>query len=262
MTQALDQAPARKIRETGGPTILSFAGIPDGYLLKRVSAAVQGVDPASLGSVVTFYTGSVDPSAGGGVAASIPSIYVRNDGVVWSKTGAGDTDWTRIVTSTLVTIQTITVAVDTDSVVFSGLNVDVDGTYYLQGKILSGHSGDGIFLRPNSIADTNMKCGFFINLGSSLSVFTIAGMALTALSTAGSVSTIDADFMGSKIDGLPRAGHSSSMIGIGGVDQQFEGDYRWNDGSTNITSLQIRSNGGTGAGIKAGSILTLSKFAG
>lgn len=39
-------------------------------------------------------TGSADPSAGGGVAAPVGSVYLRTDGTFSQKTGVLDTDWT------------------------------------------------------------------------------------------------------------------------------------------------------------------------
>ena len=44
--------------------------------------------------------GTADPSAGGGVAANVASLYARDNsgtGELWVKTGSGDTDWTQVV---------------------------------------------------------------------------------------------------------------------------------------------------------------------
>ena len=44
--------------------------------------------------------GTADPSAGGGVAADVASLYARNDsgtGELWVKTGSSDTAWTQVV---------------------------------------------------------------------------------------------------------------------------------------------------------------------
>lgn len=44
-----------------------------------------------------FITGTVDPSAGGGVLAAIGSRYTKtDDGTQWAKTGAGDTAWEQL----------------------------------------------------------------------------------------------------------------------------------------------------------------------
>lgn len=44
--------------------------------------------------------GTVDPSAGGGVAAPVGSLYLRTNGETWHKTNSGDTQWTMILDST------------------------------------------------------------------------------------------------------------------------------------------------------------------
>lgn len=54
------------------------------------------------GSVaVTLRSGSADPSAGGGVAANVGSLFLRDDGAgtgeLWVKTGAADTAWTKVI---------------------------------------------------------------------------------------------------------------------------------------------------------------------
>ena len=44
---------------------------------------------------VSLLTGAADPSAGGGVAATAPALYLRTGTEqLWLKTGAADTDWT------------------------------------------------------------------------------------------------------------------------------------------------------------------------
>ena len=54
---------------------------------------------AQPGNILTLY-GSVDPSAGAGVAAGIGSTYKRNtDGSFWKKIGAADVDWNEIAGS-------------------------------------------------------------------------------------------------------------------------------------------------------------------
>jgi len=56
-------------------------------------------------SVVLLY-GSADPSAGGGVAAPISSIYCRtSDGSTWHKTGSGDTEWLMFLDSSGASVE-------------------------------------------------------------------------------------------------------------------------------------------------------------
>ncbi len=56
----------------------------------RVEAAVLQV------AACLILSGSFDPSADGGTSATPGSLYLRNTGEVWAKTGETDTDWTRI----------------------------------------------------------------------------------------------------------------------------------------------------------------------
>jgi hypothetical protein len=47
-----------------------------------------------------LFDGNADPSAGGGVAAPIGTLYLRTGtGQIWQKTGAADTAWTKLVQS-------------------------------------------------------------------------------------------------------------------------------------------------------------------
>lgn len=48
---------------------------------------------------ITMLTGSVDPSAGAGLAAEMPAMYMRvtgGAGTMWYKSGAEDTSWTAV----------------------------------------------------------------------------------------------------------------------------------------------------------------------
>jgi hypothetical protein len=49
------------------------------------------------GTTIWQLAGSVDPTAGAGVAAPIGSTYARTDGTVWQKYGAGATAWNRTI---------------------------------------------------------------------------------------------------------------------------------------------------------------------
>lgn len=46
--------------------------------------------------LVELRTGAADPTAGGGVAAPIGSLYLRTNGTVWIKTGAAAIAWSLI----------------------------------------------------------------------------------------------------------------------------------------------------------------------
>lgn len=44
-------------------------------------------------------SGAADPTAGGGVAASVGSLYLRTNGTLYQKTGAGNTAWTLLAST-------------------------------------------------------------------------------------------------------------------------------------------------------------------
>lgn len=97
--------------EVGGNLSLSA---PTGYvLLASDPAYIQASgDDVTMGGVLTQDVGGIfvkrlagtdDPSAASGVAANVASVYLRNvggsgvTGEMWVKTGALDTDWTKVV---------------------------------------------------------------------------------------------------------------------------------------------------------------------
>ena len=66
-----------------------------------VKADAQGnlvINPATNAGVlvgaIAIIPGSVDPTAGGGVAAPLGSLYLRTTGAMYLKTGSGNTQWT------------------------------------------------------------------------------------------------------------------------------------------------------------------------
>jgi hypothetical protein len=52
----------------------------------------------NLNNIAEVHSGSVDPSAGGGVAAPAGSIYLRTTGVIYIKQSATATDWAALST--------------------------------------------------------------------------------------------------------------------------------------------------------------------
>ncbi len=58
---------------------------------------VQGQVLLGAALNVMLIAGGGDPSAGAGVAAGLGSLYLRNNGELWSKTGAAATDWQKVV---------------------------------------------------------------------------------------------------------------------------------------------------------------------
>jgi hypothetical protein len=61
-------------------------------------------DTFDISTNTTLISGTADPSAGGGVAAPIGSLYTRTGvgtGQLWIKTAAGNTAWLRIADSVI-----------------------------------------------------------------------------------------------------------------------------------------------------------------
>jgi hypothetical protein len=66
------------------------------YQLKLTAFGLEIVTPG--GNVTSVMNGSIDPSAGVGIYATLGSLYLRTNGQAWIKTGAADTAWTRLAT--------------------------------------------------------------------------------------------------------------------------------------------------------------------
>ena len=72
----------------------------DGVELEFQEELNPNTDHLNVGGItlpnsVVFTQGADDPSSVG-YAAGVGSLYVQTDGTLWSKTGAGDTDWVSI----------------------------------------------------------------------------------------------------------------------------------------------------------------------
>lgn len=64
---------------------------------KRLYIDASGIHIGAAGPVLL--SGAADPSVGGGVVATEGSVYLRTDGTLWVKSGAGDTAWTGPLTA-------------------------------------------------------------------------------------------------------------------------------------------------------------------
>jgi hypothetical protein len=69
------------------------------------------IDEILLGETVGITQGSVDPSAGSGVAGPIGTIFIRTNGELYQKFGALDFEW-NIKTSATITTTDIQSGVD------------------------------------------------------------------------------------------------------------------------------------------------------
>lgn len=93
------------ISEKNSTTVQLYADSSSGYhieLRDRNSIGWETNDGTSITPLANLHYlkhGTADPSAGGGVASAIGSLYGRNNsgaGELWLKTGAGNTAWTQI----------------------------------------------------------------------------------------------------------------------------------------------------------------------
>jgi len=61
------------------------------------------IDEILLGELVGIIPGSVDPSAGSGVAAPVGTLFIRSNGELYQKFGALDAEWNVKTSATLST---------------------------------------------------------------------------------------------------------------------------------------------------------------
>lgn len=158
-------------------------------------------------------------------------------------------------------VQTIVQPADSDVLSFTGLDGDIAGSYYIHGKILAGNAGDNISLRPQG-ADTNCATTYALNTGAVLIAGTVAYLFATILGAIGVVSTFAGKLIATKADGLTRGGDFVGLRGIGTLNQGLNGVWSYNDNTTKITQLDVKADGASGVGIKAGSVVSLFKVTG
>lgn len=117
-------------------------------------------------------SGTVDPSAGGGVTAPLGSVYCLNiatAGQVFLKVGAADTDWTPWTTGgggggdlILVDEQTVAGAA-VSTITFGGLDGEADGVYeiafHLKRAAATINDNSRVLLLPNGL--TSNAAGVF-----------------------------------------------------------------------------------------------------
>ncbi len=202
---SLDQAPARKIRESGGPTTLVVGSVSDGFLLKRNGSGVDGLDPANL-------------------------------------------------PGSLMLIEKKTVPSDTDTLSFTGIDGDADGSYLLVFQLIKGAAGFITYvIRPNGLT-TNQK-SYYNTLGVSTSTTTDMQIA----SSGGSIGDkVRGDCFIDALTGAFRTGRGEDNQYSAGTIYKTIRTQIWDDDSTNITSIDIVAD--TAAGIKAGSVFTLYRL--
>jgi hypothetical protein len=198
-------------------------------------------------------SGTVDPSAGGGVAAPEGSIFLRSNGSAYVKTGAGDTAWTLVQAGAgggdLVLIGTQAVAgAAVQSITFAGLNGDVDGMYEIEFQ-LNRDAGSNLDLRPNGLT-TNQRTVF--TDWNSTSAPTNIGVAALRFATSmqrpnvwgmGRLWAKTGNNRGFEMD-------CQEMTGTSGTSwSRWWGEGYWADSVTNITSLELFNSSAGGFGV-------------
>lgn len=156
-------------------------------------------------------------------------------------------------------IESIIVPGDTDVVTFLGLDGDLDEYYIIRGQILAGNAGDNLHLRVNG-SDANMVSAVEVNTGSALDPVNTAFAYLGELSSIGTTTVFVAELFADKTPGLVRGGKSVSSRGVGVVNQGSKSEISYNDNASKVVSLDVYADGGSGVGIKAGSLISLWKW--
>jgi hypothetical protein len=85
---------------SGSVVLQTWAPPSDANARRQVLLSTDGLQLQLGPSVVTVLTGTVDPSADTGVAATVPAMYIRENGSateLWLKSGAGATAWTQLI---------------------------------------------------------------------------------------------------------------------------------------------------------------------
>jgi len=166
--------------------------------------------------------------------------------------------WSGIVASSLELVETKVLSSDSDEFTFdSTLDGDEDGNYVISGTLISGtNTTCNYYLRPNNIADTNMRStGLLVTTADSVVGAHWDAMFVGVGHTLNTQCTIDVEFHARS--GFKRGGWSKCMRSIGNLDQGHQVIMAWNDSATQVTSLRLHATGSTGVGFKAGSVLSL-----
>lgn len=183
------------------------------------------------------------------------NIIERSNGSAWQAYSPSPN-----VGGGLILVENKIIAANTQTVTFSGLDGDTDGSYLLLGKIKNGAaSDDEVQVRPNGVT-TNLTQVWANFDGSSLAVNTESNwdwIYLAANSVASGRMLISAQKVVHSV-AKERRMQSTSYTDIGGVKRCYERTGLWNETSTNLTSLDIVSDIANGIG--DGSVIGLYKF--
>jgi hypothetical protein len=157
----------------------------------------------------------------------------------------------------LVLIQVQSLSGDAATITFSGLNGDTDGVYLLEFRIDTTNATSGVFVRPNG-ATTNLSDSRFFPGGSDTSA-----SEWELYHNSGNAATLTGWMVVYASKSIQSVAHPRySNFGL--IQDQsgivpVTGAGKWNESSTNMTSLVIFTNQATG--IKAGSYAALYKYA-
>lgn len=188
--------------------------------------------------------------------------------VTLNKPAPGSTNWYQPVTDNWTTIENKlqlqliekkTVAAATQSVTFSSLDGDTDEFYVLQIYVINGSGSTmNIELRPNGLS-TNLTYQVGTVSGGSFAGGSGGSGAIIDV-TGSQQSYVTLFITASKTNAKPRFWHSNGIrhSGSGSLSAYF-GAGVWNDTTTNITSLEVRSTVASGLG--QNSILVLYRAA-
>lgn len=223
----------------------------------------------TLGTNLSMSGNTLNASGGGGGCSTSGSSILSGDGAggcsnVTVGTGLDFTGGTLSATGgggALALVEAKIITSGVTDVTFSGLNGNADGIYLLQYAIKNGFAGTTLYsLQPNAVTSNMTYVQQFYNSGGA----GYGGGSVAYFSGADSTDAASGYltlFAKASINSVARdrffSSHYTSLSG--GVLQPVNFDVRWNDTSTNITSLVIHASQTNGIG--DGTELRLYKYA-
>jgi hypothetical protein len=252
--------------------VLSSKPIGFGYVSVRVNGIAYTLGDGAKTSDCYF-------SDDGGTTAKVLTSIEVGDELYWNGSIAGfelgGNDRIDLVyddgnvnvspaTGSLILIEKKIVAAAVSDVTFTGLNGDSDSVYYLEIRIANNGTVCLYEMEPNG---SNANCSSFGTYAEAIATYNRTGYAANIVigraRDASSNYLARIIFYASKSAGGANINRYTFCMGseVGnGFSRAYNYYGRWNDNSTNLTSLEINDGGAAGNQIGAGSELVLYKL--